>query len=400
MFTRERDVCRACEPYSPSDVERRWVRIWISNWILFTICGVLWLIQDDASPFVLIMGQALFLGGILVTAWHEAAHALTTRLLGGHAPAIYIGRGPPLARWRIGTSEVIIGRYVFLGGLAHNVWIGQPERWKVITLIASAPLANLGAAILLFWGVSLLTDDHEALAAALAGHGLGHLVAGFVNLWPSRAADGEPDSDGRQIWRLLTERRAAHEPYLELCTDAHKLSDLGRFREAVEAAERAWTLKPDRATAPALLLHALGQAEGPDAAVACYNARREAFAVAEAAEDSAYLLVNIADAALRARAGCDLALAEHYAGRALQAVPDAPPMLGTQGLLLIARGQRAAGEVLLLQALRGSSSREDRAQFAALLAEAAERAGDVAVAEAFSDIARRHRPPSSGSARA
>lgn len=400
MFTRERDVCRACEPYLPSDLERRWIRAWISNWALFTFFGLLWLLRGDASPFVLIMGQAIFIGGVLVTAWHEAAHALTTRLLGGHAPAVYIGRGPPLARWRIGKSEVIVGRYVFLGGLAHHVWIGRLARWKLIALVAAGPLANLAAAAALFWAVAMVSEEHEILAALLAGFGLGHLFAGLFNLWPMRGEAGEFPSDGLQIWLLLTQRREAGDPYAELSVDAQNLSHLGRFPEAVEAAERAWALRPADPLPPSLLLHALGHAEGPDAALAYYKARRDAFAAAEAAEGSAYLLVNIADAALRARDGQDLALAADYAARALAAAPDAPPMLGTQGLLLIAQGEREAGEALLLQALRMSGSREDRAQFAALLAEAAERAGDAAMAEAYGDIARRHRPLSTGSARA
>src|SRR5215218_6595016 len=70
MFTRERDVCRACEPYLPDAAERIWVRTWLGRWLLATVFGLLWMVRSNpGDAFVLVMIQAVFVGGILIIAW-------------------------------------------------------------------------------------------------------------------------------------------------------------------------------------------------------------------------------------------------------------------------------------------------------------------------------------------
>jgi len=389
MFTRKRAVCLACEPFTPTPIERLWVRGWLVNWALLTLVGVGFLLSSsDLAPFVLVMAQAVVVGGLLVTAWHEMAHAAVARALGAHVIEIQLGRGPPVARWRVGSCQMTVGRYAFLGGQTGFLWLGRTSRWRTLAIVAAGAAANLAAAAFFFWAAEVTEELSELLAAAFGGFGLAHLFAFVFSVWPSRGSSDELPSDGWQIGNMLRQPWPAADPYWELCADAYSLATLRRFTEAAATAERAWPLAPDNPRAPGLLLHALAHAKGPDAALAYYRAHRDAFAPAEEADEEGFLLVNVADIALRARPGQDLELAADYAERALAARPDAAPMLGTQGMLLVERGQPDEGEDLLLRALRATDSREDRAQFASLLAGVAVQRGDVAGAEAYGDVAR------------
>jgi len=82
------------------------------------------------------------------------------------------------------------------------------------------------------------------------------------------------------------------------------------------------------------------------------------------------------------------ALADTYSQAALDALPAAPAMIGTRGAYLAMTGEVTIGREMLLQAIRGSTTANDRGEFAGLLAQVDRVTGDSARAEAFEDLGR------------
>jgi len=402
MLPRLRWVCGACKGYEPADADRKLLRGWIANYLLLTLIG-LWILAANGpgGGYLLIMQQAATLSGVAGIWLHEIGHALAAGAVGMKVWKLRVGRGPPKAAWRLGDVIVEIGRYPFLGGLAYFDQLERASRWRSAVAVAGGPAMNLLLAITVFGvAAAMLTpgSDQDWVGAGLAGLGLGQLLQFAINIWPSKSVDGHPDSDGRQLWTLLTARRSERDPYLEACFDSRILNNLGRFREARAVLERAWALRPQEPLALNLLLHVISADDGPDACLDFVRRHRAALdaVVAGDFESLPFMQVNIADAALRANPP-DLDLAETFTDLACEAVPDSPAMLGTRGLLLARRGDPEAGRALLLQAVREPNEPGDQAQFCDLIAQLAQAAGNATEARAFDDIARRARRLSTGS---
>lgn len=115
---------------------------------------------------------------------HEVAHAVAARRAGGVVREVGIGFGPPLARRRVGETDVTL-RPVPLGGFAAIDIERLPPGRRVPVLLAG-PLANVAVGLLLraLAGSAAPTE----LPGQRRGVEVGGLLAALTML--TRAADG------------------------------------------------------------------------------------------------------------------------------------------------------------------------------------------------------------------
>lgn len=394
ILDRTKTVCEGCDPYQPSLYERRLFRnVFVLQvlWLVVIAWTSLGLVDDPLSLFLMVEGALLTT--VIRTAIHEAGHAAAAAALGAKVLRVTVGHGPTAHQFRWQGVRVDVRRYAFMGGQTHMAWpSGESPRWRSILVLLAGPGANAAFALLAFWLASSLQQGWLATFASplLSGFGVSQAITAIYNLWPSTFELNGLPSDGRQVLALMTSRNSKPDKFVQalLRAQAHLVEE--RHKAAADAFWEAAQLKPDATLAFAMTMHCLNQAEGGAAAMAFFRTNRAAFEASMATTDDVhrtmvpYLQANIAMPALSS----DPPLADIYSRAALDALPEIPAMIGTRGAYLILMGEVATGRGMLLQAIRGSTSGNDRAEFAEALARADRAAGDAERAEAFEDLGR------------
>ena len=387
-------TCGGCNPYRPSKLERKLFRsVFVVNlgWV-----GIVTLSSGgnlhDALP-MLILVEAALLSSWIRTVVHEGGHALAAKALGAHVVRVTVGGGPTWKSIRLGQTRVDVRRYTFLGGATLFLWPeGSRGRWRSILIILAGPAANVVFAGLALWASSAFHGGwrEDFVQPALGGLGVSQAFTAVVNLWPMTSTLSGLQSDGRQILAFLTAKPSPPDAFTEAAQRAQGHLFAERYAAAAEAFWEAAQLKPDAPYAFALTLHCLNRAQGDVAALTFFRSHRAAFETSMTTTNEAdralvpYLQANIAMPALSG----DLALADLYSQAALNALPEAPPMVGARGAYLVATGEIAEGREMLLRAIRSSDVGSDRAELAEALARAARAAGDAERAGAFEDLGR------------
>lgn len=394
LLDRPKTVCEGCNPYQPGLFERRLFRdVFVLQilWLLMIAWFSLGLIDDPLSLFLMV--QAALLTFVVRIAVHEAGHALAAHALGARVLRVTIGYGPPWRLFRLGGVPIDVRRYAFMGGLTQLTWPGGfTARWRSIVVLLGGPGANAVAAGLAFWAASACPEGWPTTFAqpVLGGLGLSQAFTAIHNLLPSTSRLTGLPTDGRQALALLAPSASNLDPATKALLQGQAHLVEGRFKPAADAFWEAAQLKPDATYAFAMTLHCLNHAEGDAATMAFFHAHRLAFEESMTTTDEIhrtaipYLQANIAMPALTS----DLPLADTYSRAALDALPEAAAMLGTRGAYLAACGAAAAGRELLIQAVRGSVTGNDRGVFADALANVDRGLGDTASAEAFESLGR------------
>lgn len=394
ILDRSKTVCEGCDPYQPSLYERRLFRnVFVLQllWLVVIAWTSLGLVEDPFSLFLMVEGALLTT--VIRTAIHEAGHAGAAAALGAKVLRVTVGHGPIVHQFSWRGVRIDIRRYSFMGGLTQMAWpSGEGSRWRLILVLLAGPGANAAFALLAFWLASTLRHGWLAIfvSPVLSGFGVSQAITAIYNLWPSASKLSGLPSDGRLILGLLIAKTPVGEPVDGLELGLRYLA-AERYVEAATTFGEVARLQPQGAVnAFAMALHCLGFAEGDEAALAYFLTHRAAIDAAIAAPDEEqrtqvpWLQVNIAWAVLKS----DPELAEPYSLAAIEALPDAAPMLATRGSCLVAKGEVAAGRGMLLRAIRLTPSGRDRAEFADALARADRAAGDPERSEAFEDLSR------------
>lgn len=370
-------LCLAC-PDGPSTADKPYWTGWFRGLFSAACLAYLWGRENGVAAAVT-MWLTMVLCRPLLTLIHEVAHALAARAVGFPVLEVIVGRGPELAAGRVGRTRWALRRYGFLGGLTLFAPPDGAPRWRSAVIYAAGPTANLTtAAVAAACGFALA--DMEGLAAVfapsiLAGLVVANLLMAFNALWPQQGSDYP--TDGARILTLF--RPTSPTPFdgrLGLLAAAQRLQLAGRFGEAAALVVDQLDLWPNDPCLLGMVIHYTSRAAGDRAAMERYRA-----VVAGAPsgpprffpdyEGSAgWLAANIAWSSLKAGEDADLDQVDEELQLALSHLPDAPEVKATLGALFVARGDPAAGEPLLIDAMRKVEDPVDRADFAGYVARA------------------------------
>jgi hypothetical protein len=403
LLGRRWTVCDACSAYQPSRREKQvtigllvWPPIWLVMLLAFS--------RDDP-------GQALGLGVLLLSAAlslpmaiaiHEGGHALAAAAVGRRIVEVLIGRGPPMARLRIASATITLGRYVLAGGLmrsfAHD---DARSRWRDAVVLVAGAGANALAAGLAFWAGSRLDDPGEALgivgSAMLLGIAFMNAGMGAMNILPWKVGgEGGLTSDGARLLQLS-------KPDTPLAADNRRLwrticlNEMGRFAEmetVAVGAIRGSNLEP---VFVSQAMSAIAKLRGDGAAIDWYLAEgfdpdtMSLFSQAEIKTLRVWLKASVAWHAMKTGRPDLSELVESFSRQAFEALPQLTAVSGTRGAVLDLRGDSQEGLELLLQAARAAASNEEKADFCDTLAAGLRRRGHEARADGFEAVSMRLR---------
>ena len=388
LFGGLRPVCLGCVAVRPTrDVTAMLGLLTISGLVALGIAAAIWMTGGGTLAMVFVV--SLPAGRALATVCHEAGHAAAAAAMGARLLSIKIGSGAAVARLMVRGVLLQLGRYPVAGQTIY-VWPSALRRWREFDATLAGPGLNLIVGALAAGAAMAVWDTHW-IVAILAGLGLPQVVSGLLNLIPLAARAGGAVTDGRHALELLHGRPEVESLAAVILSDAERHAILGHHGAAVHAIGRALELAPDQPVLLAEALRFVSQAEGAAASLAFYRARTAEMDRALAGADgpaASRLEARIARAALDAGALADPALADRLSASALARDPTAPLAQGVRGAVLLARGDRAAAEPLLLGAVREAQDPDDRAAFCRDLSALAAADGHPALAEAWLALGR------------
>lgn len=326
-----------------------------------------------------LLGLALSYAMIAI---HEAGHCLGARVAGIAIANVTIGHWRKLVTFRLGTMTVTLraapaSGYVMpknapknfstprmilflLGGVVAE---GGCVAW--VWAMESPPgIASLGDLVLVFFRISVLwTGGWHVLFNLLPAEGW---AAGEVHA-----------NDGRQLWRLWTERhtRPLQRAFL---ADAHRLNALCEAQDFPAALQWVETIVVRYPEEKAQLLPALARLHGECGAPAKAEAVWRDLLKEPVVSPSrtAEILDSLACLALYEGRSDLLGEAEAWTTEALRCAPNAITLKGTRGGVFIELGRIDAGIALLQEVIRRSECPIDQAISAAYLAKAYASQGD------------------------
>lgn len=343
---------------------------------------------------------------MLVTAPHEAGHALAAWLLGARVFRIWIGSGKTIAERKVAGLPVEI-KMIPLGGMTL---FGLPEiRWfrtRKFLIVLAGPLVHvLLLGLLALWRppADWFEDRFFHEFAPLEAFVIANLLVLAVNLLPfkTQAAGNVVVSDGLNLLTtpFMSSALIRKIHALFFAVEGAEYLKARDYRQAAACYERGLQSGEEQAAVRinlgVALLHLAKLIE----------ARQQWLIVLQTRElDSrprALVMNNIAavDVLLH---GSDtyehapdaevLAEADRFSSEARQCIPWSPYTAGTRGCVLVEQGRLDEGKALLESAMREQEDDSAKAFIACFLAIAACREGQRQQAQTFIDTAEKLRP--------
>ena len=406
VFGFRRSVCDGCRPYKPTRGQRAslFALFWFPFYWVFPFSGAFGTGSANLELGTPMFFAIAFTVGALTlplqTAIHEAGHALAAKARRRFVLSVEIGAGPTIARWRLGPTRILVGRYFFYGGLTRFCGINdQKDFWGDLLILSAGVLANFAVGIPLILIAPLFNDLFggwgRVLSATCIGFGGAQILIAAINLLPfkGRTTPDHPNglmSDGLAIVRRLRPQSKTH-------IDARvarvlTLDRMGRYGDAAELALNAPPDSPYRAWFWTQALHELAHGGNAPLALATYRAladRIEALPQPNSLPDKearAGLYANVVWIIASARAADLDDIGERYSSMAIKARPKWPATRAARGAWLATHGKPLAGAKLMTRALRGLESPRERADLAGFLARTWAALNDVERAKGFSDL--------------
>ena len=354
--------------------------------------------NNNAAYFWLFVAL-LYPAGILATTVHEFGHATATWLVGGRVYSITIGAGRSIFRFRVGEFDLEFASNPFLGGCIFPFpGAGPPRKWKRAVILVGGVVAEaiVGACVFLLlaklddagsaaegrFTQTLLKMMMLALAACLT-------LSAVINLWPMTIRRNRRilSSDGKQLLGLLGDRnfydRAAYSR--AIFTGLALLRD-GRQEDARTHFESAWA-DLARSELFAGLVHATGKVVGPRAAAQLYFDHLERMPPPGSfGMEWSNAMGNVAWHALLTGQPEWFGLADQLSTRAYTLSPHGP-IKATRGAVLVAKGHRRAGELIMRAAL-SECAVQDQAEFCDFLARSKIADGDAVLGAEYARLSK------------
>lgn len=308
-------------------------------------------------------------------ALHEAGHAAVARLLGLRVPAVHLGFGRRIARWRWGAMRIQVNAFPYLG----FTFLGADHLRRVRTRLWLVTLAGPLVTLAIVWlalvlGELCMRDVVWPCGAMIAGPAPSFII-GFANLWllvwnvvPLRFTGVSAGNDGMSLFRLpFTSDDVLRDllvmPAVLEAAEQLEDGDLDATQRALAdglaLAPRSWALR----NVTALLQQRRGELREARAATAAL--------IAELPPNTGYewpLRNNLAWADFRIRDPDLLAEADQHSAAVHQRFRHVGWALGTRGAVLGWLGRHDEAIDLLEQAFLRNPAPVNRALNAACLA--------------------------------
>jgi hypothetical protein len=314
---------------------------------------------------------------------HELGHALVGRLMGLRVFVINLGQGPPLCRFEVTETRVIIGRFPIHGYVRMVPEGGPNQRLRVGAAILAGPITHLLwiAAITLLWPTSFGSLEgwqaFNTQFAPLHGFVFFNILVFLRNLVPLGT------NDGALLVHLILARQLHLSDAFDIALALDRLdrndneAALRLLDQAIAAHPEEDSLRLNRGTA-LLRLDRLDEAlalwEPMYVDPSCPSARRLGLAN------------NMAMALIFRGSTSDLDRANTLSSEALDAIPRDDGFLSTRGAYRIATGEHVVGERLVRRALKTLTDPIQRSECFAWLALSARASGKTRAAQRYTGL--------------
>jgi len=315
----------------------------------------------------------------IAVAVHELGHALVGRAVGLRIFVMNLGQGLPLARFEVGRTRVVIGRFPLHGFVKMAPPGGDNQRLRMAMAILAGPLSHLiwiAPCALLLPSHFLSTDGWMAINqgfAPLHGFVLFNLFALLRNILPIGANDG-----GLLLGLLLAPRDLDVSEHFDIAEAMDHL-ERGEHAAALTLIDVAIARLPEESALVVNRALALLGLDRLDEALEVWETQ-----FAKEDHPSRILLANnIAwTLAMRGRSE-DMERADELSALVLRARPEWGNALGTRGAYRIASGDHETGERVVKRALATQGDPQNRADLLAWLVISRNAQGDLKGAAKF-----------------